>query len=86
MFCRVSILPRQTAVPARNWPAAPDKKSRETCGANGVEPHAYLTFLFERLPYLTAADDYEAVLSWNVKVPLVSIFAQSFGDGVRAGV
>jgi hypothetical protein len=39
----------------------------ETAKANGVEPHAYLTFLFERLPYLSTADDYESMLPWNIK-------------------
>jgi transposase len=40
----------------------------ETCKANGVEPHAYLTYVFERLPHLKAVADYEAVLPWNAKV------------------
>ena len=39
----------------------------ETAKANGVEPHAYLTFLFERLPQLKSVEDFEAVLPWNVK-------------------
>ena len=39
----------------------------ETCKANGVEPHAYLTYPFERLPYLSTADDYESMLPWNIK-------------------
>jgi transposase len=39
----------------------------ETCKANGVEPHAYLTFLFERLPHLKTVEDYEAVLPWNAR-------------------
>jgi len=39
----------------------------ETAKANGVEPHAYLTFLFERLPYLKTVEDYEAVFPWNVR-------------------
>ena len=39
----------------------------ETCKANGVEPHAYLTFLFERLPHLNTAEDYEQMLPWNLK-------------------
>lgn len=42
----------------------------ETCKANGVEPHAYLTFLFERLPHLKTVEDYEAVLPWNAKAAL----------------
>jgi len=39
----------------------------KTCKANGVEPHAYLTFLFERLPHLRTVEDYEAMLPWNLK-------------------
>ena len=39
----------------------------ETAKANGVEPHAYLSRLFERLPHLTTVEDYEAMLPWNVK-------------------
>lgn len=39
----------------------------ETAKANGIEPHAYLSRLFERLPYLTSIEDYEAMLPWNVK-------------------
>jgi transposase len=42
----------------------------ETCKANGVEPHAYLTFLFERLPHLKTVEDFEALLPWNVKASL----------------
>jgi transposase len=39
----------------------------ETAKANGVEPHAYLTRLFERLPHLTTVEHYEAMLPWNLK-------------------
>ena len=39
----------------------------ETAKANGVEPHSYLSQLFERLPQLTSVEHYEAVLPWNVK-------------------
>jgi len=35
----------------------------ETAKANGV---AYLSFLFERLPYLKTVEDFEAVLPWIV--------------------
>lgn len=40
----------------------------ETAKANGVEPHAYLTFLFERLPHLKTVEDYETVLPWNARI------------------
>jgi transposase len=39
----------------------------ETCKANTVEPHAYLTYLFERLPHLKTVEDYETLLPWNAK-------------------
>ena len=39
----------------------------ETCKANDIEPHAYLTRLFERLPHLTTVADFEALLPWNVR-------------------
>jgi len=39
----------------------------ETCKANALEPHAYLRFLFERLPHLKTVEDYEALLPWNAK-------------------
>ena len=42
----------------------------ETCKANGVEPHAYLTLLFHQLPYLNTVEDYETVLPWNAKATL----------------
>ncbi len=37
----------------------------ETAKANGVEPHAYLTHVFERLPYAKTVADFEALLPWN---------------------
>jgi transposase len=39
----------------------------ETAKANGVEPHAYLTRLFERLPQLHNVEDFEALLPWNAR-------------------
>jgi transposase len=39
----------------------------ETAKANGVEPHAYLSRLFERLPHLKTVEDYEEMLPWNIK-------------------
>lgn len=39
----------------------------ETAKANGLEPHAYLARLFERLPHLTTVEHYEAMLPWNLK-------------------
>ncbi len=41
----------------------------ETCKANGVEPHAYLSHLFDRIPHLTTVADYEALLPWSAVTP-----------------
>jgi transposase len=41
-----------------------------TCRANGIEPLAYLTHLYERLPLATTAADLEALLPWSVKALL----------------
>jgi transposase len=39
----------------------------ETAKANGVEPHAYLTHLFTRLPAAAHLEQFEALLPWNVQ-------------------
>ena len=39
----------------------------ETAKANGIEPHAYLTHVFERLPGVTTVEDVEALLPWKFK-------------------
>jgi transposase len=41
----------------------------ETAKTNGVEPFAYLSWLFGRLPYLKNVEDFEAVLPWNAPAP-----------------
>ena len=41
----------------------------ETAKANGVEPFAYLSLLFERLPHLKRVEDFEAVLPWSAMAP-----------------
>ena len=38
----------------------------ETCKANGIEPHGYLSRLFARLPHLRTVEDFESVLPWNL--------------------
>jgi transposase len=38
----------------------------ETAKANGVEPYRYLVALFKKLPMAHTADDYEALLPWNI--------------------
>jgi transposase len=42
----------------------------ETAKANGVEPHAYLSLLFARLPHAKQVEDFEALLPWNVRLPV----------------
>lgn len=42
----------------------------ETCKANQIEPYPYLIELFRALPLAQRADDYEALLPWNVAVRL----------------
>ena len=37
----------------------------ETAKANGVEPFAYLSWLFNRLPHLKSVEDFEAALPWH---------------------
>lgn len=39
----------------------------ETAKANGIEPHAYLSHLFERLPAAKTVEDIEALLPWILK-------------------
>jgi transposase len=41
----------------------------ETAKANNVEPYRYLVALFKRLPLAQTADDYEALLPWNIVLP-----------------
>jgi hypothetical protein len=41
----------------------------ETCKANGLEPHAYLSHLFAQLPTARTVEQFEALLPWNVSVP-----------------
>lgn len=45
----------------------------ETAKANGLEPHAYLSAVFARLPHLTTVDEYEALLPWNLKAVIASL-------------
>lgn len=44
----------------------------ETAKANGIEPHAYLSHVFERLPRAKSVEAFEALLPWNLKVALPS--------------
>jgi hypothetical protein len=38
--------------------------------ANGLEPHAYLNFIFERLPAADSLEALEALLPWNARAAL----------------
>jgi transposase len=40
----------------------------ETCKANRVDPYRYLVWLFKALPLASTADDYAALLPWNMPV------------------
>lgn len=39
----------------------------ESAKANGLEPHAYLTYLFANLPTASTVEQFETLLPWNVK-------------------
>jgi len=41
----------------------------QTCHANRVDIYRYLVELFKALPYAKSADDYEALLPWNLGKP-----------------
>jgi transposase len=38
----------------------------ETCKANGIDPYTYLVELFRKLPLAKNAEDFEALLPWNL--------------------
>ena len=44
-----------------------------TCRANGIEPYAYLCYLFEEFPKATTAADLEALLPWNAKAAVATV-------------
>jgi transposase len=44
----------------------------ETAKTNGVEPHAYLSLMLERLPSAKSTEDFEALLPWNLKFALTA--------------
>lgn len=41
----------------------------ETCKANRINPYGYLQSLFQKLPLAITADDFEAMLPWNLATP-----------------
>jgi transposase len=48
-----------------------------TCRANGIEPYAYLCYLFEELPKAKTTEELEALLPWNAKAALDTAAAQT---------
>ena len=38
----------------------------ETAKANGLEPYAYLRYIFGRLPLASSLEEYEVLLPWNI--------------------
>jgi len=42
----------------------------ETCKAHTIDPYRYLTSLFHRLPLAQTADDYTALLPWNMPLAM----------------
>ncbi|SEK15196.1 IS66 C-terminal element [Paraburkholderia tropica] len=38
----------------------------ETCKANGIEPYRYLVWLFTKLPRTSTADEYAALMPWDM--------------------
>ena len=71
---------KQFAIGRKAWLFAHDRVGAQasanlyslvmTARANDVEPFAYLSYLFERLPAATTVEDVEALLPWNVKAVL----------------
>jgi len=45
----------------------------ETARANGLEPYAYLRYIFSRLPHAEKLEDYEAMLPWNLTPETIAI-------------
>ena len=39
----------------------------QTARLNGLEPYAYLNYVFKKLPYAETVEDIEALLPWHVK-------------------
>ena len=48
----------------------------ETAKACGLEPYWYLRFLFEKLPFAQALEDYEALLPQNMSPDLIPLAAE----------
>ncbi len=41
----------------------------QTCKVNGINSYRYLQALLAALPLAQTADDYEALLPWNIALP-----------------
>lgn len=57
----------------------------ETAKANGVEPHAYLSLLFARLPYARTVEHFEMLLPWNVKTALAAAASHQLAERKNVG-
>jgi len=44
----------------------------ETCKANGIDPYGYLIAVFRQLPLAKTVEDFEALLPWQLKQPVIS--------------
>ena len=44
----------------------------ETAKANGVEPHARLSLMLDKPPNAKSAEDFEALLPWNLQFDLTA--------------
>ena len=75
VLCENAIRP--FVIGRKNWlfsdtPAGAHASARlysivETAKANGLEPYAYLSLIFENLPQATTSADIEALMPWNVQ-------------------
>lgn len=43
----------------------------QTAKEQGLNPHVYLFYIFEKAPYCKTTEDWEALLPWNVEIPKV---------------
>jgi len=53
----------------------------ETAKANGFDPYTYLRHIFKKLPTASSAEDYEALLPWNLDPKTLQPVSKSATDG-----
>jgi len=44
----------------------------ETAKANGLEPFAYIRYIFTKLPLAKTAEDYKALLPWHLNAETIA--------------